>query len=88
METKVHDTDKQAQAAKLLDELRAVINCNSVENASNTPDFLLASYLGACLDAYAAAVSARDRWFGIDPWNRTKQGAAPPLDAARTPVKR
>lgn len=54
--------------SKLMEELCAVLNRNCVENASHTPDYLLASYLGACLDAYAAAVTARDHWFGFKPW--------------------
>jgi len=46
------------------DEIRAVINRHSKENVSNTPDFLLASYLNKCLDAFDSAVKARDIWYG------------------------
>jgi hypothetical protein len=61
-----------------------VLNRHSIESASHTPDFLLASYLGRCLDAYAEVVSARDRWFSFNPWRNTNitqvqsvQGFAP-----------
>lgn len=40
------------------------INCESRENASNTPDFILASYLVECLKNYEAAVNAREKWYG------------------------
>lgn len=56
--------------------LRGVINRFSRENASDTPDFILADYLSACLDAYGAAAKARDKWFGFDPWQRTQPAVA------------
>lgn len=40
------------------------INCEIRENASNTPDFILATYLVECLKNYEAAVSAREKWYG------------------------
>lgn len=40
------------------------INSESRENASNTPDFILASYLVECLKNYEAAVNAREKWYG------------------------
>lgn len=44
--------------------LEGVINSYSMERAgANTPDFLLAEYLTACLTAYAKAVNARERWY-------------------------
>ena len=45
-------------------ELEQVINRNSQENGSNTPDFLLAGYLVGCLDVYNRTVMARERWYG------------------------
>lgn len=41
-------------------ELQVLINRYSLENGSNTPDFLLASYLVNCLMAYNEAVRNRD----------------------------
>lgn len=47
----------------LLKELEAVLNRHSVENESNTPDFILADYLRACLSAFAVATNERERWY-------------------------
>ena len=47
-------------------ELEQVINRHSVENASNTPDFILAQYLSACLAAFATAIQQRETWYGRD----------------------
>lgn len=40
-----------------------VINSNSLENASDTPDFILASFLTSCLGAFDAAVNRRTEWY-------------------------
>ena len=45
-------------------DLTDLLNRYSRENESNTPDFILATYLVACLDAYDAAVKRRAEWFG------------------------
>lgn len=45
-------------------ELAKLINVYSLENGSNTPDFLLAEYLATCLDAFDKAVVARESWHG------------------------
>lgn len=49
----------------LEEDLRAVLNRHSVENASSTPDFILAAYLDSCLQAWAEATKARDTWWGL-----------------------
>ncbi len=46
------------------EELRSIINRWSKENGSDTPDFILASYLLACLDAFDASIRSRDVWHG------------------------
>lgn len=51
----------------LMKELQAVINMHSEENKSDTPDFLLASYLSECLKTWAKIVRARDKWYGFEP---------------------
>jgi hypothetical protein len=48
-------------------ELASTLNRHSAENGSNTPDFILAHYLMACLDSFDAAVKRRDEWYGIKP---------------------
>jgi hypothetical protein len=40
------------------------INRNSLENRSNTPDFLLAQYLMDCLKAYENVHDANEKWYG------------------------
>ena len=45
-------------------ELERLINMNCQENASNTPDFILAKYLAKCLDAFNEATNARTKWYG------------------------
>lgn len=47
-------------------ELQALINKHSLENGSNTPDFILASLLENLLVDWNHATRARDRWFGWD----------------------
>ena len=46
-------------------ELEELLNRHSMENGSNTPDFMLATYLNACLVAFDEIVKARDRWYGV-----------------------
>ena len=48
-------------------EISNLLNRHSAENAANTPDFVLAEYLMACLRSFNAAVQARDQWYGIKP---------------------
>ncbi len=45
-------------------ELAGLLNFHSKENDSNTPDYILAKYLVACLEAFSSASSAREQWFG------------------------
>lgn len=44
-------------------ELEILINKNSKENGSDTPDFILAEYLTQCLSAFDVAVIARTNWY-------------------------
>jgi len=45
-------------------ELEDLINRHCMENASDTPDFILAYYLKSCLDAFDTAVRRRTEWYG------------------------
>lgn len=49
---------------KVTDQFQSVINSNSLENESNTPDWVLANYLVNCLEAFNAGVRNRDNFFG------------------------
>lgn len=45
-------------------ELEALLNRHSIENDSNTPDFILAEYVRQCLASWNLAVAAREKWYG------------------------
>jgi hypothetical protein len=45
-------------------DLTLLINKYSMENQSNTPDFILAEYLRGCLNAFSFAVRHREQWYG------------------------
>ncbi len=45
-------------------DLESLINKHSLENGSNTPDFILAEYLTDCLNAFDKTSKAREKWFG------------------------
>lgn len=44
-------------------EIETVLNRYCKENDSNTPDFILATYLMDCLNAFNNAVSSREKWY-------------------------
>ena len=59
-----------------------IINCNSMENESNTPDYILAEFLIEGLAAFDKATKKRDEWYanfkinggkGIDLKNNQKE---------------
>ncbi len=47
-------------------DLAALLNRHCQENGSNTPDFLLASYLTGCLALFNRTVKQRETWYGRD----------------------
>lgn len=51
----------------LREEIADVLNRHSVENRSNSPDFILAQYLERCLEAFEEGITSRDKWYGIAP---------------------
>ena len=57
--------------------LAALLNRYSMENGSNTPDWILANYLIACLDAFDRATQERTKWYGPNE-KPLSQGATPP----------
>lgn len=50
---------------KFKEELTELINKHSLENKSNTPDYILAEYLINCLDTFNKATNARSKFYGI-----------------------
>ena len=49
-------------------ELTELINKYSLENGSNTPDYILAKYLNDCLTTFNKAIKKRDKWYKFKPW--------------------
>jgi hypothetical protein len=49
---------------KFQTELEQLINKYSIESESNTPDFILAEYLGNCLNTFNTAIQRRETWYG------------------------
>lgn len=47
-------------------DLQNLINIHSIENGSNTPDFILADYLMTCLSNFEETVKVREKWYGRD----------------------
>lgn len=47
-------------------ELSAAVNRASRENNSNTPDFILAQFMAAALQAFENASRAREHWYGSE----------------------
>jgi hypothetical protein len=56
---------------RIVKELAEVINRNSLENESNTPDYVLAEYLMSCLQNFNQAISTRHRH--RDPYGATEK---------------
>lgn len=44
-------------------DLTRLINSYSIENGSNTPDFMLAEYLMGCLENFERTSNQRERWY-------------------------
>ena len=58
-------------------DLAGVLNRYSQENASNTPDFILAQYLLGCLAAWNQGVQQRETWYGRDARPTAGSGPVP-----------
>lgn len=54
-------------APDFITELRELLNRRSMENGSDTPDFILAQYLTDCLRAWNRATKRREDWYGRTP---------------------
>lgn len=58
------DFNKMTKFSKLRKEIEQAINRHSLENESNTPDFILAEYLTDCLKSFDKAINKREEWYG------------------------
>lgn len=55
-------------------ELEQLINKHSIENESNSPDFILAEYLTLCLEAWKRSIKNREKWYGREiPQSKTPE---------------
>lgn len=59
-----HEDSAPHEVSSFGKELESLINRHSIENGSNTPDFILAEYLQQCLSAWNSAVASRENWYG------------------------
>lgn len=64
-----------------VNELASLLNRHCQENSSDTPDFILAEYMLACLRAWNQGVQKRDKWHGRDP-NPLSKPEAPEMDVS------
>jgi len=64
--------------SKFRERLQSLINEESMEGGSDTPDFVLATYLDGVLSAFEDAVRGREKWYGREP-----EETAPPEDDVR-----
>ena len=48
------------------ENLQRLLNSHSSENESNTPDFVLATFMSRCLAAFNAGIRDRDRYYNIN----------------------
>lgn len=67
---------QEPNAPNFLTELSALINRYNQEQFSNTPDFILGSFMLQCLRAFEAASRRREDWYGktleIDTGSKTE----------------
>ncbi len=59
---------------KFQEDLRGLLNTHSKETLSNTPDYVLACYLSACLQTWEICTRARDAAAGLKPVKIQTQG--------------
>ena len=45
-------------------DLTRLVNCHSLENGSDTPDYILANYILDCLEVFDRIVQAREKHYG------------------------
>jgi hypothetical protein len=69
-------------------DIAEVINRNSAEGGSDTPDFILAAYLTDCLNAFNRASRWREKWFSPEgvPVDERHTGPKPPYGKIAAPA--
>ena len=61
--TTEQDSKVDSPRISFIKELQELINQHSKENASDTPDFILAQYLNNCLTNFNLALQQRSDWY-------------------------
>ena len=59
--------DIEEEETSLAQDIAVLLNKHSMENKSNTPDFILAKFLTECLLTWNRATRERERFFGRNP---------------------
>lgn len=65
MPTPLTEEERALRRTEFVRAIAHTINCHSMENESDTPDWLLAEYLAHCFDAWNTVVRARDKWYNF-----------------------
>lgn len=55
----------------IIEELRKWINGNSIDVFCNVPDYVLAEWIVANINALKDMMRVRDKWFGFEPFKAT-----------------
>jgi len=58
------DESREEMCKNFRNELEHLLNRNSMENGSDTPDFILAEYLMGCIKVFDVALEKREEWYG------------------------
>jgi len=72
--------DAEIDDLRYVKEFEHVINSNSLENDSDTPDFILARFITDCLLAFTKACNRRESWYGAE----SDDEPLPPSPATQT----
>lgn len=71
-------TENPGPTPTLERDLAGVLNCYSQENASDTPDFILAKFLLGCLDSWNTGLRRREEWYGRSIRHKANPSVTPP----------
>lgn len=66
-------------------DLEALITRYSLENASDTPDYILAAYLQRCLEVWNVTMQEREEWWGRKVPSHPEQAAPLPPPTEEEP---
>lgn len=62
--TKEQEDREASKKLSFKEELEQLINKHSLENESDTPDYVLAEYIQDCLNSFNKAVNRREMYYG------------------------